>query len=63
MVYLYHILYFNEWDDLIPVVEKIESLGGDGYEFDIFGNCVQLGDEDFVGKTKMDAVIKVLIGS
>jgi hypothetical protein len=27
---------------------------------DIFGNCVQLGDEEFVGKTKLEAVIKAV---
>lgn len=52
--------FYNEWNEIMPVVIKIESLGGDENEFDIFGNCVQLGDEEFVGKKKLDAVIKAV---
>lgn len=52
--------FYNTWDELMPVVEKIESLGGDENEFDIFGNCVQLGDKEFVGKTKLHAVYKAV---
>lgn len=52
--------FYNNWNEIMPVVIKIESLGGDENEFDIFGNCVQLGDEEFVGKTKLEAVIKAI---
>jgi hypothetical protein len=52
--------HYNTWNDIMPVVIKIESMGGDENEFDIFGNCVQLGDEEFVGKTKMEAVRKAI---
>ena len=52
--------FYNEWNEIIPVVIKIESLGGDQNEFDIFGNCVQLSDEEFVGIDKLDAVIKAV---
>lgn len=50
--------FYDNWDEIMPVVIKIESFGGDENELDIFGNCVQLGDEEFVGKTKLEAVIK-----
>jgi hypothetical protein len=52
--------YYNDWNEIMPVVIKIESFGGDENEFDIFGNCVQLGDDEFVGKTKLDAVTKAI---
>jgi len=52
--------FYNNWEEIMPVVIKIESFGGDKNEFDIFGNCVQLGDEEFVGKTKLEAVIKAV---
>lgn len=52
--------FYNEWNDIIPVVIKIESLGGDENEFDIFGNCVQLEDQEFVGKTKKEATLKAI---
>ena len=52
---------YNEWNELMPVVIKIEKLGGDDNEFDIFGNCVQLGDEEFVGVDKMEAVWKAVV--
>ena len=52
--------FYNEWNEIMPVVEKIESLGGDENEFDIFGNCVQLGDKEFVAKNKIKAVIKAV---
>ena len=44
----------------MPVVIKIESLGGDENEFDILGNCVGIGDEEFIGETKLEAVIKAV---
>jgi len=53
--------FYNTWDELMPVVIKIESIGGDDdNEFDIFGNCVQLGEQEFVGETKIEAVIKAI---
>jgi len=52
--------FYNTWEEIMPVVIKIESLGGEKNEFDIFGNCVELGDEEFVGKTKLEAVIKAI---
>lgn len=52
--------FYDNWGEIMPVVEKIESLGGDENEFDIFGNCVQLGDKEFVGKNKIEAVIKAV---
>jgi hypothetical protein len=52
--------FYNNWNEIMPVVIKIESFGGDENELDIFGNCVQLGDEEFVGKTKIEAVIKAV---
>jgi hypothetical protein len=48
--------FYDNWSEIMPIVVKIESFGGDDNEFDIFGNCVQLGDKEFVGKTKFDAV-------
>jgi hypothetical protein len=51
---------YSNWDEIMPVVIKIESFGGDENELDIFGNCVQLGDMEFVGKTKLDVVIKAV---
>lgn len=52
--------FYDSWDEIMPVVIKIESFGGDENEFDIFGNCVQLGNLEFVGKTKLDAIIKAV---
>lgn len=54
--------YDKSWDWLMPVVVKIESMGGDECEFDIFGNCVQVGDVgEYVGKTKIEATWKGVI--
>jgi len=53
--------FYNTWDELMPVVIKIESFGGDDNELDIFGNCVQLGDMEFVGETKLDAVYEAVV--
>lgn len=56
------ILQFHKsWDWLMPVIEKIESSGRGEDEFDIFGNCVQLGNEEFVGKTKIEAAWHAVI--
>lgn len=44
----------------MPVVIKIESIGGDENEFDIFGNCVTIGNKEFVEETKLEAVIKAV---
>lgn len=52
---------YDTWDDLMPVVEKIENFGGEEQEFYIFGKCVQLGDMEFVGDTKMQAVKDAII--
>ena len=32
----------------------------EGNEIDIFGNCVQIGDKEFVGKTKIEVVIEAV---
>ena len=52
--------FYDNWNEIMPVVIKIESFGGDENELDIFSNCVQLGDKEFVGKTKLEAVIKAV---
>ena len=52
--------FYNSWDEIMPVVIKIESFGGDENELDIFGNCVQLGDKEFVGNTKLESVINAV---
>jgi hypothetical protein len=52
--------FYDTWNEIMPVVIKIESLGGDENRFNIFGNCVQLGNRDFVGKTKLEAVTKAI---
>jgi hypothetical protein len=52
--------FYNNWNEIMPVVMKIESFGGDKNKLNIFGNCVQLGNEEFVGKTKLEAVIKAV---
>jgi hypothetical protein len=54
------LLFDSDWNWLMVVVEKIESLGYDENEFDIFGNCVQLGNEEFVGKSKIEATYKAV---
>lgn len=51
---------YDNYKEIMPVVVKIESFGGDENEFDIFGNCVQLGNKEFVGETKLEAVIKAV---
>lgn len=53
--------YHSNWNELMKVVIEIEERGGDENEFDIFGNCVQLGDEEFVGETKIEAVWKSVV--
>ena len=53
--------YHSSWDWLMPVVEKIESSKREEDEFDIFGNCVQVGDNEFVGKTKIEAVYMAVV--
>ena len=54
------LLFDSNWEWIMEVVEKIESFGGDENEFDIFGNCVQLGDKEFIGKTKIEATYKAV---
>jgi hypothetical protein len=44
----------------MPVVIKIENIGGDKNEFEIFGNCVKLGDMGFIGEIKLEAIIKAV---
>jgi len=48
--------YHTSFDWIMPVVDKIENTGGDNNEFNIFGNRVRLGDEEFVAKTKIEAI-------
>jgi hypothetical protein len=50
--------FYNTWEELMPVVIKIESVGN---EFVIFDNCVQLDDKEFIEKTKIEAVLKAVI--
>lgn len=52
--------FYDEWNEIIPVVEKIEKIGGGDNEFDIFGNCVQLGSSEFIGKSKKEAILKAI---
>jgi hypothetical protein len=51
---------YDNWNEIMPVVIKIESFSADENELGIFGNCVQLSDEKFVGETKLEAVIKAI---
>ena len=56
----------TDWNWLIPVVEEIESYGGDENEFDIFSNCAVIGDgmvgePEFVGRTKIEAVYEAVV--
>ncbi len=53
--------YHSNWNELMKVVIEIEERGGDDNEFDIFGNCVQLGDGEFVGNTKIEAVWNAVV--
>ena len=53
--------YHESWNKIMEVVIAIEEKGGDENELDIFGNCIQLGDEEFVGKTKIEAVWKAVV--
>lgn len=55
------LVYHSSWNKIMEVVIAIEEKGGDENELDIFGNCVQLGDEEFVGKTKIEAVWKAVV--
>lgn len=57
------LLYHSSWDWLMPVVEKIESIGNYGYyEVDIFGNCCDIGGKiETTGITKIDAVFKAVV--
>lgn len=55
----------SNWEWLMPVVEKLEL---EGYEFDIFSNCVEVSygsDEsyvgEFVGENKFQAVLKACV--
>jgi len=54
--------FYNTWDELMPVVIKIESIGGRHENIlEIFGNCVNIGDEQFFGETKVEAVYKAVV--
>lgn len=53
--------YHTSYDWIMPVVSKIESLGGDDNQFNICGNSVKLGNEKFVGKTKIEAIWKAVV--
>jgi len=55
------LVYHESWNKIMEVVIAIEEKGGDENELDIFGNYVQLGDEEFVGKTKIEAVWKAVV--
>lgn len=54
------LLFDCDWNWLMVVVNEIEKLGGEDNEFDIFANCVQLGEEGFVGSTKIEATYKAV---
>ena len=51
---------YDMWSELIPVVEKIESLGDAENEFFIVRNFVEIGGESFYGHDKKEAVIKAI---
>lgn len=55
--------YNSEWQMLMPVVEKIESIANsDYYEVDIFGHCCDIGGKiETTGITKIDAVFKAVV--
>ena len=55
------LVYHASWNKLMEVVIAIEEKGGDENELYIFGNCVQLDDKEFVGKTKLEAVWKAVV--
>ncbi len=52
--------FYNTWEEIMPVVVKIESLIGDENKFVIFWKSVQVGDKEFVGGTKLEMVIKAV---
>lgn len=59
--YLYDLRFHCNWEWLMETVIFIEQSGKEDDEFDIFGNCVQLGDEEFVGKNKKEAIWKAIV--
>lgn len=38
------LMFYSKWSELMKVVEKIEGLGGEQYEVDIFGNCCHISN-------------------
>lgn len=52
--------FYNTWNEIMPIVIKIESLGGDENKINIFGNCVKIGTEEFIAETKLSALIKAI---
>jgi hypothetical protein len=55
--------YHSDWNNLIPVVEKIESISdSESFEVDIFGNCCDIGGRiESVKDTKIGAVVDAVI--
>lgn len=52
-------VYHTSFDWLIPVVMKIESSSGT--DFNITGNCVKIGDKEFVGDSKIEAIWNAVV--
>jgi len=51
--------FYNTWDEIMPVVEKIENINSD-CELTIIGNYVEIGDEGFVSYSKLESIIKAV---
>lgn len=52
--------FYNTWDEIMPVVIKIENYCRNENKWIISGNCVQTDEKDFYGETKLEAVIKAI---
>ena len=52
--------FFDEWDDLIKVVEKIESYGGEENLFYITGSVVKVFGETFNSGSKKKSVLDAI---
>lgn len=57
----FQLQYDKKWDEIMPVVEKIESFG---YAVDVYKNCCEISTEDMIrweGEDKHGACYKAVV--
>ena len=53
------LLYDDSWEWIMPVVEKIEKDFPE-YTIVIYEKITQIGEDDFIGETKLESVYKAV---